>query len=246
MLATSDFCGFVLQGHMQGLSPLRAESLHIAELCREGHPGQPKARREEVARKTNVDPRPWRSPPRSGRKSPSRRKTASPGRRKSPRRKKSSGSGSGGGGGGTPAPHTPISYRDVTVMSMAATSAGGLMSHQAVPSGSGLTLVEAVRQGAAQTLPGQVVDPASHAAAIAGNSAEVFAALSIEQTEALEGQRTNLVAEIALLETILRERRRDLQAVDETLAGMHPRRTRGPRKPRKSDTSPSRTKSPKR
>lgn len=209
-------------------------------MLRPPHKPRVAAGRDSTPR-VQVDDRPWRSPPRSGRKSPSRTKASSPGRRKARR--------SQGDGGGAAAPHTPTSYRDVTV-GTAATSSGGLVSHQALPRSAGLTRLQAVKQGAADGPDSQAIDPAAHAATIDQHMAELCATLTADQSEALQAQRAAVVAEMALMESILRDRRLELRVIDETLAGIRLKKTRrrrssgnsGARSARKSSRSPARSK----
>lgn len=212
-------------------------------------------RKKDSTSRARPDDRPWRSPPRSGRKSPSRRKAVSPGRRKSPRRKKASAGGSTTGGS-APAPHMAITYRDVAA-GVPATSAGGLISHQALPNSGGLTRAETVRRSAANGPDDQAVDPAAHAATIADHSEKLCASLMEEHSTALQEYRAAVVAEMALIESILQDRRRELQGIDAMLSGIRPATPRTPRTPRrrkssgaskarKSSTSPSSSKTPKR
>lgn len=230
-------------GHSGGLSPRAAEAHHTVMMRATPHPGEvaaePFATKPQQAEKKKA-PVPGQSPPRGGRPSPARRtgaasparrtgaaspaqRTSSPSRRKkSPGRQKKA-----GGGGGTPAPHAPVAYRDVSAFQPATGRSGhGLVSHQALPAEAGMTLVQAVRAGAASGEPGLMVDPASHTATITasmgGQIQELRAALTAEQKSALQAQRAATVSEIALLETLLAERRRDMTALDEALAGLAP------------------------
>lgn len=233
----------------------RAETVHNLKVGTKPAKHKVKATaRKKGTPKVQDDDRSWRTPPRPGRKSPSRSKAASPGRRKSPRRKKGSGGGSGGSAGGASGaaiPHTPASYRDVTV-GVAATSPGGLVSHTALARSAGLSRVEAVRKGAPDGPDdGEAVDPAAHAITIGGHIAETCATLTAEQLAALRMQRAAIVAEMDLIETILQDRRGEIRVIDETIAGIRPttprrRRSSGASKARTNGTTPVRSKSPKR
>ena len=112
-----------------------------------------------------------------------------------------------------------------------------------------MTRLQAVKQGAADGPDAQAIDPAAHAATIGEHIAELRATLTTEQLEALRAQRAAVVAEMALMESILRDRRLELRVIDETLAGIRLRKTRrrrnsGARSVRKPSASPSRSMSP--
>ena len=178
---------------------------------------------------------------RTGAASPARRTASSPSRRKkSPGRQKK-------GAAGTPAPHEPLAYRDASAF-QPATGSHGLVSHQALPAEAGMSLVQAVRAGAASGQPGLMVDPASHTAtitaAMGGQIQELRAALTAEQTSSLQAQRASTLSEIALLETLLAERRRDMTALDEALAGLVPPPRKGAAGGAKSAGGGGRARSP--
>ena len=115
-----------------------------------------------------------------------------------------------------------------------------------------MSRVEAVRKGAPNGPDdGEAVDPAAHAITIGRHIAETCATLTEEQMAALRTQRAAVVAEMGLLETILRDRRLELRVIDETIAGIRsttPRRRRssGASKARRNGATPLRSKSPKR
>jgi hypothetical protein len=101
------------------------------------------------------------------------------------------------------------------------------MSHQAEPNPEGMTLLQAVRQGTELGAePGEVIDPATHTAtitaSISGQIEELRATLTQEQASSLRRQREAVVAEMTLLETLLQERERELQMLDEALLGLPP------------------------
>eukprot|EP01043_Picozoa_sp_COSAG02_P024882 COSAG02_NODE_1378_length_12990_cov_3.643705_6_plen_259_part_00 len=253
---STDVCDVASQEHAHGLGQAKAKTLRSVQMGRPP-PGQNKvkaASRKKGTPRAQDDDRPWRTPPRAGRKSPSRSKASSPGRRKSPRRKGASSAGVGGasptGAGGAAVPYTPASYRDVTA-GIASTSSGGLVSHTALARSAGLTRVEAVRQGAPNGPDCLAVDPAAHSITIGNHIAETCATLTEEQLAALRAQRAAIVAEMNLIDSILRDRRVELRLIDETMAGIRPttprrRRSSGARQARTNSATPLRSKSPKR
>ena len=111
--------------------------------------------------------------------------------------------------------------------------------------------MEAVRQGAPSGPDCLAVDPAAHSITIGKHIAETCATLTDEQLAALRAQRAAVVAEMDLIDTILRDRRVELRLIDETIAGIRPmtarrRRSSGANKARTNGTTPLRSKSPKR